>query len=274
VAAKAAREASEILLRKLGKDVAEEGAERLAGRIAAAAARHGDDVINAVRKAGPKALGLLDEAGEQAPRVVKLLAKHGDEAAVVLSKPGGMALLSSLGEEAVETLIRHPNVAEPLLAHFGKPALDALGKLEPRNGRRLAMLFEGGDLARTGGAKELVDVMARFGDKACEFIWKNKGALAVGATLTAFVANPEPFLDGTATLAETVGARVAEPMIEAVGDNVVQPVVAHTARAAAPGLSAFFIVLGAIGACGLAGLIAGHIQRQRAARAQAPQSSD
>ena len=29
-----------------------------------------------------------------------------------------------------------------------------------------------------------------------DFIWKNKGALAVGATLTAFLNNPEPFING------------------------------------------------------------------------------
>src|ERR1017187_7926879 len=76
---KAAAELAEFVMKKFGKEVAEEGAEKLAGRIASAGARHGDDVLAAVRKVGPKALGLADEAGENAPRVIRFLTRHGDD---------------------------------------------------------------------------------------------------------------------------------------------------------------------------------------------------
>jgi hypothetical protein len=43
---------------------------------------------------------------------------------------------------------------------------------------------------------ELLDVIARYGDKAMAFIWRNKGALAVTAGLGTFIANPEAYIDG------------------------------------------------------------------------------
>jgi len=47
-----------------------------------------------------------------------------------------------------------------------------------------------------------------------DFIWKNKGALAVGATLTAFLSNPEPFINGVqhlgSNVATGVGGNIAE----------------------------------------------------------------
>ena len=48
---------------------------------------------------------------------------------------------------------------------------------------------------------ELLDVITRYGDKAMAFIWRNKGALTVTAVLGTFVADPEPYIDGTVKLA-------------------------------------------------------------------------
>ncbi len=52
-----------------------------------------------------------------------------------------------------------------------------------------------------------------------EFVWKNKGALLFGTALAAFLANPEPFIDGTKDLA-TVAANVAlEPLAKEIGSR-------------------------------------------------------
>src|SRR5205807_2289416 len=42
------------------------------------------------------------------------------------------------------------------------------------------------------------------GDPAMNFIWRNKGALAVGTTLTAFLASPEPFLNAAQGITQAV----------------------------------------------------------------------
>jgi hypothetical protein len=128
IRSKAAREAAEYVLRKFGVKVAEEGTETLARRLTTAAARHGDEVFAAVRRVGPKALTLADEAGEQAPKALRLLSRHGDDAALwVLKRPKGMSLLSRFGDDAAEVLVKHKGLAEPVLEQVGAPAVKALG---------------------------------------------------------------------------------------------------------------------------------------------------
>ena len=212
---KAAREAAEYAMKKFGKEVAQEGTEALSKKIATAAARHGDDLISAVRRVGPKALTLADEAGEQAPKVLKLLSRHGDDAALwVLKRPKGLSLLSRYGDDAAEVLIKHKGLAEPVIEKLGGPAVKALGAVGPQGGRRMAMMVDGGELSAIGRSPELMGVIARHGDKAMDFIWRNKGALAVGTALTAFLANPEPFINGTSHLTDTVAESVVKPVVQ------------------------------------------------------------
>jgi hypothetical protein len=217
----AARETAEYVLKKFGLKAAREGGEALASRIASAAARHGDDVLTAVRKVGPRALSLADDAGENAPRVLRLLSRHGDDAARVLARPQGLGLLTRYGDDVAEVLIRHKGIAEPLLEKLGEPAVKAMAAVGPQAGRRLAMLTQGGGLAAIGRTPELLGVVARRGDAAMEFIWRHKAVLAGTAALTAFLANPEPFLSGTSELVGTVAESTVKPTVVAAG-NVVQ----------------------------------------------------
>jgi hypothetical protein len=215
---KVAQEAAEFVLKKFGKKALTEGTETLAERIAASAVRHGDDVIRAVRRVGPSALSLADEAGEQAPKILRLLSKHGDDAAVwVARRPAAMKLLSQYGDDAAEILIKHKGLAEPVLEKLGAPAVNALAAIGPRGGRRLAMMAEGGELAALGRTPELMQVITSHGDAAMDFIWRNKGALAVGTSLTAFLAQPKAFIDGTNQLVGTVGEAAVKPLVQETG---------------------------------------------------------
>lgn len=218
LASKAAQETAEFVLKKFGKKVLTEGTESFAERLGASALRHGDDVFNAVRRVGPSALSLADDAGEQAPKLLRLLSKHGDDAAVwVARRPAAMKLMSKFGDDAAEVLIKHKGLAEPVLEKLGAPAVNALGAIGPRGGRRLAMMSEAGELAGLGRTPELMQVITRHGDAAMDFIWRNKGALAVGTTLTAFLAKPGPFIDGTNQLAGTIGDSAVKPLVQETG---------------------------------------------------------
>jgi hypothetical protein len=115
------------------------------------------------------------------------------------------------GDEAATVLVRHPGVAEPLVERGGAQAVKALGAIEARSGRRLAMLMDG-ELANAGRHPELLGVVAKHGDSAVNFLWQNKGVLAGGAALAVFLANPEPFLNGTRDIAATVGETVVKPV--------------------------------------------------------------
>lgn len=250
VTGRAAQELAEFVMKKFGKSAAAEGAERLAGRIASAAARHGDDVVSAVRKVGPRAIALADDAGKDAPSVLRLLSHYGDDAARVLGQLRGLALVSRYGDEAAAALIKHKGVAEPLIESFGQPAVRAFGTLGPQAGRRLAILAD--ELPAIGRTPELLDVIARHGDAAMEFVWKHKGVLAGSAALAAFLADPEPYLKGTADLTR-VAVDGAGRVATVVAENAVKPAVIAAgdmakaaAVAAAPPLFWMVAVLAAV----------------------------
>ena len=61
--------------------------------------------------------------------------------------------------------------------------------------------------------KRVMEVVGKYGDKAATYIWQNiRDTLAVSATLAAFLANPEPFINGTKQLDETVAKDVVTPV--------------------------------------------------------------
>jgi hypothetical protein len=72
------------------------------------------------------------------------------------------------------------------------------------------MASEGGELTRIGRTPEVLAIIEKYGDKAMQFIWNHKGALAVAATLTAFLAEPEPFINGVKDITQAVAKPLAE----------------------------------------------------------------
>ena len=97
---------------------------------------------------------------------------------------------------SAQLLVRHG----PGLIRLGSAAARVAAPLSSRNARRLAILAESGALAKTGRSAAICDLIERRGDQALDFVWRHKGAMAVAATLTAFLADPDPFLAGTRQL--------------------------------------------------------------------------
>jgi hypothetical protein len=212
---KAARETAEVLFERFGVKAGRSVPE-LAGRIESVAAKYGDEAYLAIRKGGPSACGLIEAAGPDGAKAVRVLAVHGEQGASrVLSQPTAMKQFLTYGDEAASVLVRHPGVAEPLVERGGAQAVKALGAIDPRNGRRLAMLMDG-ELAQAGRHPELLGVVAKHGDRAVNFLWHNKATLAGGAALAAFLADPEPFLNGTKDLAAVTGDAVVKPVVGGV----------------------------------------------------------
>ncbi len=77
------------------------------------------------------------------------------------------------------------------------------------------MLLEG-DLGKVARSTELLDVIATYGDRAAAFVWENKGALAVGTALVAFLADPEAYFTGAKERAQVAGETAARPIAEGV----------------------------------------------------------
>ncbi len=213
----AVRETTEFLAKKFGKEVAEEGAENVAKRLTTLSSKYGDDVIcTAVKKVGPRGIRLIEEAGSNGDVVAKLLSKRGTEAVWVVSKPKGLSLFVKYGDDAAEAMIKHGEAAVPVIDQFGKPAANALKVVSKQNGRRIAMMNQSGELAKLGHSDELLGVISKYGDEGMNFIWKNKGALAVGTTLTAFLMNPEPFIKGIESLGGNTVTPIATTFIKSI----------------------------------------------------------
>jgi len=213
---KAAQEAAEYVMQRFGRQAVKEGVGSLAAKIESYAARYGDETLLAVRRVGPEAFALVDAAGVDGAKAVRVLARHGEEGATwVLKRPKAMSQMLRYGDEAADVLVKHPGIAEPLVERGGAAAVKALDVVTTQDGRRVAMMFEG-DLGKVARSGELLEVIAKYGNRAAEFVWEHKAALATGTVLVAFLADPEPFLNGAAKITGIVGETTAKPLAEGI----------------------------------------------------------
>ncbi len=215
-----ARELVEFVTRRFSKEVAEEGSDVLTRKVESLLVKYGDEVAEAVRRVGPRSIKLLDDAAaEGAQQSARLLAKHGDDAIWVVGNQGRRLIASKFGDDAAEAMIKHGEIAEPVLELAGKSAASALRNISTKNGRQMKMMMDEGELVKIGRTSELMNVVAKYGDNAMEFVWKNKGALLVGTALAAFLANPEPFINGTKDLAAVATKVAIEPLAKEIGSR-------------------------------------------------------
>ena len=94
------------------------------------------------------------------------------------------------------------------MERYALPGAEALVRVTPQNGRRLAMMA-----AKDQLKPELMAVITQHGDRVRLRVAQQK-ALAVAATLGAFVSNPEGFLDGTQKLVGTIADATVKPVAE------------------------------------------------------------
>ena len=212
-----ARELVEQISKKFTKEVAEEGADRLATRVQPLLAKLGTEGSDAISRVGPRAVTLMEEAGEESVVVARMLARHGDDAIWAVQNPARRSLIASLGDEAGESLMRHGTIAEKVLAQSGKSSVAALNRVSAQGGRRLAILADDPSTRSLATNADVLAIIGKYGDRAMDFVWRNKLALLTGTTLAAFIANPEPFLDGAIQLTEVAGKEIAKPLAEEIG---------------------------------------------------------
>ena len=191
-----ARLAADETARVLGRQAERSAVTTLSQRIARLAVEHGAETLVAVRRAGPDAVEVIERASRRGGLASHLLAAHGSEALVIAREPVLLELVARHGDNAALALVRHPGLARSVIEVTGTPGARALAGLSTQNARRLAMLTEDGVLLRMGHQEELLSTIERHGDRALDFVWRHKGALAVGTLLTAFPKDPELFLSG------------------------------------------------------------------------------
>jgi len=102
------------------------------------------------------------------------------EAAGVIDRPGFESVLEQLGPDGI-AVMKH---------------------LDEQRVVQLGVMVERGELAAIGRTSELLAVIGKYGNRGMEFVWQHKASLAESATLALFLANPEPFVNGTLELVE------------------------------------------------------------------------
>jgi hypothetical protein len=215
----AVRAAARAALRRAGQEATVEATELLARRMATVATQHGEELVcTAVQRVGPRALLLVEESGTHSAPALRMMAQYGERGAVAVARPQSLRLLAQYGEREVgQVLVKHPVIAEQLVGRYGSSAAHALGVVEGQGARRLAIMAEEGALEKIGRTSELLEVIGKHGQAACDFIWRNKGALMVGTTLTAFLIDPEPFISGAKEITGIVAENVVKPLAEVPG---------------------------------------------------------
>lgn len=199
-AATTIREAAEFIIGKFGKGAAGQTVEEVAEATAKAVAKHGDEALPLLRNSGHSGFAALKESGERAHDVLKLYARKGDEAIWVISQPKKLAIFIKHGDSAADALLKHPGIADNLIGRYGDDAVGALNGISRQSAQRLNMLAEDGVLSATQRSGELLPIIRKYGDEAMDFIWKNKGSLAVASVLTTFLADPQAYISGAKNL--------------------------------------------------------------------------
>lgn len=194
--------------RRLAREVVEsfgrEAVETAEPRVVRLVEAYGEEAAVVLRRVGPPGLEAMERFG--APGI-RILARFGDDGARLLAVEGdaAVAALARYGDEAVELMIRHPGVGRDVLSAFGSPVLRTTLRTESLI--TLGRLSE--PIRNSGRSAEILSVVEAYGDRACDFLWRNKGTIFAGAVLAAFLHDPKPYLDGVKELALEPATQVA-----------------------------------------------------------------
>jgi len=208
----AIRETSEFILKKFGKGAAGETAEQIALKATNVLAKHGDECLPLLRRSGHAGFQALEQAGEQAPDVIKLFAKRGEDAVWIISQPKKLTIFLKHGDTAAEALLKHPGIADDLIGKYGIDAGSALTRISRTQAQHLSMMAADGTLDAMPRKAELLFVIRKYGDEAMDFVWKNKGSLAVAAVLASFLSDPESYISGAKEL-------IVDPLLVPITQN-------------------------------------------------------
>lgn len=194
--------------RRLAREVVEsfgrEAVEAAEPRVVRLLEAYGEEAAVVLRRVGPPGLQAMERFG--APGV-RILSRFGEDGVRVLAVEGdaAVAALARYGDGAVQLMIRHPGVGQEALAAFGAPLLRT--PLETESLVALGRLAE--PIRNSGRSAELLSVVETYGDRACDFLWRNKGTIFAAAVLTSFLHDPKPYLDGVKQLAVEPAAQAA-----------------------------------------------------------------
>jgi hypothetical protein len=197
----AARRVAREVVESFGREAVEAAEPRVLRLVEA----YGEEAAVVLRRVGPSGLQAMEKFGASGLRI---LARFGDDGVRLLAVEGeaAVAAMARYGEDAVALMIRHPGVGSEVLATFGSQVLRT--PLRTESMITLGRLSE--PIRNSGRSAEILNVVEAYGDRACDFLWRNKGTIFVGTVLAAFLHDPKPYIDGLKQLAVEPASQMAQ----------------------------------------------------------------
>jgi hypothetical protein len=205
VAGKGSREVAEIVLKNGGREITEEALEKTTLQLSRVVEKCGQEALPVCKKYGPKALRVLYDAGDDGGTyLVKAIDQYGDDAIRAGATRLGRSVIREGNELGIRNVARFNDQIVPLMRRYGSSADRAFAALtETRDAQRL-LLLEAEKIIPSIKFGELLDVVGKYGQKGLDFIWKNKGPLAVLDVLVTFLKDPEAYINGVKDLVTAV----------------------------------------------------------------------
>lgn len=212
---KLAREIAGELAEQTGRKASREFIETTSVQLEKIASKCGNEALDVIEKNGLAAFRVFQAAGDDAgPYLVNAIRAYGDDAIRIAQTTAGRTVLRSGSETAIRAVARHTDATIPLIRQYGDNCARALTQISPANGRRLIQMVDEESL-KSGDFQSLMGTIEKYGDKAMDFIWRHRKVLTSATLLTAFVNDPEPYLNGIKQLAEVAASPMKQFFKEA-----------------------------------------------------------
>jgi hypothetical protein len=177
--------------------------------------KHGISALQAIKKAGPSAITILERDGS---RVMLDALKLGGRnfANEALTSPALIRkVLKKCGPEAAEVIAKHPGAGARFLFRVGPKGIPVAKSLSRKALEDMVGLSD--DIYKSGYAPGFWKVLGKYGDRASDFIWRNKGAIFVAAVAASFIRDPEAYLSGARKIGQSVAEGVGRGLSGSVG---------------------------------------------------------
>lgn len=210
VKSKLFKETWEYLLKKTGKEIAEEGGQKfIKEQFEHIVIKYGDRVIPVIKKVGPRGIKIIENYGDPA---IKAMGKYGDEALIVLRRNADevIPLVKRYGDDVMGACIKHPGIGKHLVAEFGEKGIMVAKKTSSQ--QAIKFLRMKAQIKGTKKTKEILELIEKYGGKVIDHLDKHKTlyfiAAPAGFLLTKggldFFENPERFFVAQAKGVRTV----------------------------------------------------------------------
>ncbi len=214
-----AKEVAAELAEQVGQKGSREFLDATAVELERIADKCGSESLDVIQKQGIAAFRVFRSAGDDAgPYLIKAIRTYSDDAIRVAQTSAGRVILREGSDSAIRAVARHSDAVIPVIQKYGEDCARALAEISEGNGRRLVQLAEEHSFPANDFDK-LMLVVEKYGDRAMDFIWRNRNPLLMTAAFTAFVSDPAPYIDGVKKLTE-VATKPLQEFFEGIVSHV------------------------------------------------------